>query len=139
MGELRGDLMGELGKKKLLEYNQIRTLRQLKLGPRGPSNKVTNSNSDNKCDKSTSSSKSNPETRKSKPLSGWQNPSSKNKGASKSNDNRLSGMKQVRTFDLYVQNIERVEGDKLVDIANKVREHCRGNKIRVTNARVITK
>ena len=36
-----------------------------------------------------------------------------------------------------MQNIERFDCDKLVDIANRVRKHCRENDIKVVNARVI--
>ena len=47
-------------------------------------------------------------------------------------------MKQGQTCNLYVQNIEKFEGDTLGDIAHRVRNHCKDNDVKVVNARVIT-
>ena len=51
----------------------------------------------------------------------------------------LSGVKQKKTCDLYVQDIARYSEDKFIDIANRVREHCLINDIRVSYARVYPK
>ena len=41
-----------------------------------------------------------------------------------------------KTTDLYVLNISRCDSDRMIDIANRVREHCKANDIRVTFVRV---
>ena len=60
-------------------------------------------------------------------------------GTGSSNKVPLAGVKQKKTCDLYVQDIARHNGDKFIDIANRVREHCQINDIRVSYARVYPK
>ena len=105
------------------------------IGARNTSHKVIDSS---KCDQSTSPKDKSSESKQPKPLKGWQKVDNRNKNKNNANNNKLSGMKQGQTCDLYVQNIEKFEGDSLGDIASRVRNHCKENGVRVTNARVIT-
>ena len=50
----------------------------------------------------------------------------------------LTGIKMVKSVDMYVQNLERKPDDELKDIADRVKNHCRLNGVRVMNARIIT-
>ena len=47
--------------------------------------------------------------------------------------------RSYKTTDLFVQDITRNEDDSLIDIANRVRAHCKDHDIRVTFARVYPK
>ena len=67
-----------------------------------------------------------------------------NKQSRDNNDNNrkatpapLSGVKQERGVELYVQNIQRHAGDIFKDIADRVRSYCKAKGLRVMSARII--
>lgn len=54
-----------------------------------------------------------------------------------SQNTTLRGLQMEPSVDLYVQNIERREGEALKAIADKVRKHLRSKDIRIMSARTI--
>ena len=58
------------------------------------------------------------------------------RGRKPKDDDNLRGRKQVKTAELYVQNVHRNDGDSLKDIADRLKRYCHNKEVRVVYARV---